>query len=653
MLNLSSLGNRGVNNKVFSGNRAENYIKCRNNQVTDSFQYSKNLNPIHFGSIINSGTVLKARRRIYYIPSLSRAFSDIKHLNVMEGKGLDSVADHKEISGLFPSTYHQGIVTFSKKNIAQKIAGVLHPVKVNRSNPTENNVQRVAVVLSGGQASGGHNVITGLYDALQKINPQNSLVGVLDGPEGLVKGAFKPLDDKIIDKYRNTGGFDMLGSSRTKIETDDQFKMVLDNCKKNKINSIVIIGGDDSNTNAAMLAERFKNEGVKVVGCPKTIDGDLKTKDIETSFGFDTATKIYSNLISNIQTDANSAKKHWHFIKLMGRSASHVAIETALQTHPNVTLISEEIEKNKMSLNDVVDMIAKPVAERAKDGKNYGTVIIPEGVIEFIPETKSLLDGMDNVVSDMVKNGKDFNKEPLEAKKALIHKSLPKEQLSTFKNLPDQIQNQLLQDRDPHGNLPVSQINTEEFLAELVKQRLSEMKQKGEYNGKFTPQPHFFGYEGRCAFPSNFDANYCYNIGHSAAALLNVGKTGYMAGVKNLAKPTDEWQPIGVPITSMLNMELRNGKSKPVIQKALVDLNGPVFKKFSQYRKMWEKTDSHVDVGSIQYNGPEEVTNTVPMTLLLEQGGKDQIFAKKGVKGFFHKVAMSIKENILPNKKDV
>ena len=474
----------------------------------------------------------------------------------------------------------------------------------------------VGVILSGGQAPGGHNVITGLFDTLKKLNPENRLYGFILGPGGLVDHNYMELTSDIIDEYRNTGGFDMIGSGRTKLEKVEQFEKGLEIIRKLDIQAIVIIGGDDSNTNACVLAEYYaaKNYGVQVIGCPKTIDGDLKNSQIETSFGFDTACKTYSELIGNIERDCNSARKYWHFIKVMGRSASHIALECALQTQPNICLISEEVEQKNMSLNDVVDYIAKAVADRAASGNNFGTVIIPEGVIEFIPAIKKLIAQLNDVLAQPEAKGLDRS-ELIDFAKS----HLTDENLAVFNSLPTNVARQLALDRDPHGNVQVSLIETEKLLSTMVAVKIEKWKKAGIFTGKFNTQHHFFGYEGRCAAPSNFDADYCYALGTSAAQLIANGKTGYMAIVKNTTAPADEWVAGGVPITMMMNMERRNGEMKPVIKKALVELEGKPFKTFAAQRKKWAKETAYIYPGPIQYWGPTEVCDQPTKTLKLEQ----------------------------------
>jgi len=537
------------------------------------------------------------KARAAYQPKLPKALQGA--VKIKEGKATQSVGDQEEIKKLFPNTYGMPIVEFEPA--------------------TEANTKKmnVGIILSGGQAPGGHNVITGLFDQIKKLNPENRLYGFILGPGGLVDHNYMELTKEIIDEYRNTGGFDMIGSGRTKLEKVDQFEKGLEIIRELDIKAIVIIGGDDSNTNACVLAEYYaaKNYGVQVIGCPKTIDGDLKNDQIETSFGFDTACKTYSELIGNIERDCNSARKYWHFIKVMGRSASHIALECALQTQPNICLVSEEVEAKAQSLDDIVTYIADAVAARAADGNNFGTVIIPEGVIEFIPAIKKLIAQLNDVLA--LPEAKNLDRhESIDFVKA----HLTEENLTVFNSLPTGVARQLALDRDPHGNVQVSLIETEKLLSTMVAQKLEKMKKEGKYAGKFSAQHHFFGYEGRCAAPSNFDADYCYALGTSAAQLIANGKTGYMAIVKNTTAPADQWIAGGVPITMMMNMEKRAGEMKPVIRKALVELDGAPFKYFAAHRDKWAKETCYVYPGPIQYWGPTEVCDQPTMTLALEKG---------------------------------
>ncbi len=544
------------------------------------------------------------KERLNYNPKLAGAIKEgIKNIKVSTGKPTSAVKDKEDIQKLFSHVYGEPIVTFSSKEGS--------PLNLEQKN--------VGVILSGGQAPGGHNVIAGLYDALKAANQNNELYGFLGGPSGIVDAKYVKFDDEFINKYRNTGGFDIIGSGRTKLETEEQFEKTLATCKSLNIGAIVIIGGDDSNTNACMLAEwlKAKNTGIQVIGCPKTIDGDLKNDQIEISFGFDTATKTYAELIGNIQRDANSAKKYWHFVKLMGRSATHVGLEVALQTQPNICLISEEVEAKKQSLESIVNYIANIVAERAENGKNFGVALIPEGLIEFIPEMKTMIANLNDLLAVLEKEENFVNAQNVD-KYQIIAGKLDSENAKVFSSLPDMIKAQLLMDRDPHGNVQVSKIETEKLLIEMVRTKLAQMKNAGQYSGKFADQAHFFGYEGRCAMPSNFDADYCYSLGYNAFALISAGLTGYLSSVKNLTKPASEWLAGGVPLTMMMNMEKRHGKMKPVIQKALVELDGPVFKEFEKNREKWAKTDCYVFPGAIQYFGPSCVCDIATLTLQLE-----------------------------------
>ena len=548
-------------------------------------------------------TSLLQNARAQYQPKLPKGLQGA--VKVQEGEPTQSVGDQKEIKELFPNTYGMPLIEF---------------VPGDKDATNEINV---GIILSGGQAPGGHNVICGLYDAVKKMNKNNKVYGFLMGPGGLVDHNYVEMTDEFVDEYRNTGGFDMIGSGRTKLEKVDQFEKGLEIIRELGIKAVVIIGGDDSNTNACVLAEYYaaKNYGVQVIGCPKTIDGDLKNDQIETSFGFDTATKVYSELIGNIERDANSARKYWHFIKLMGRSASHIALECALQTQPNICLISEEIEAKDMTLNQIVEQIAAAVAKRAENGNNFGVVLIPEGLIEFVPAIGRLIDELNDLLAA---HGDDYKNLDKDAQRQYIIAHLSKENAETFSTLPEGVARQLSLDRDPHGNVQVSLIETEKLISEMVGAKLAEWKKEGKYNGKFAPQHHFFGYEGRCAAPSNFDADYCYALGVSAANLIANGKTGYMAIVQNLSAPTDEWKAGGVPITMMMNMERRNGEMKPVIRKALVELDGAPFKTFAAQRDEWSNNTCFVYPGPIQYWGPAEVCDRETMTLSLENAEKNK-----------------------------
>lgn len=518
------------------------------------------------------------------------------------GQPTNAASDQEALKALFPNTYGLPKVSFGKgtnKDVAKKV--------------------NVGVILSGGQAPGGHNVICGLYDALKKANPENQLYGFLGGPSGILEDKYMVMTDELIDQYRNTGGFDIIGSGRTKLETKEQFAVCTKVCREHSINAIVIIGGDDSNTNAAVLAEYFRanNEPVCVVGCPKTIDGDLKNESIETSFGFDTATKTYSELIGNIERDANSARKYWHFIRLMGRSASHIALECAMQTQPNICLVGEEVEAKNQSVEDITNYIADIVAKRAEKGLNFGVCLVPEGLIEFIPSLKVLIAEINDLLA---KTEAQFSALETSADKiSFVEQRLSTSSKSVFDSLPVEIKAQLLADRDPHGNVQVSKIETEKLLIQTVGARLAQMKKEGKYNGKFNSQNHFFGYEGRCAFPSNFDSDYCYSLGYNAFFLVNANLTGYLSSVTNLEKPADQWQAGGIPITMMMNMEQRHGEKKPVIKKALVELDGKPFKYFESNREQWALETCFTFPGAIQYFGPSEVCDQTTMTLALEK----------------------------------
>jgi pyrophosphate--fructose-6-phosphate 1-phosphotransferase len=536
--------------------------------------------------------------RAEYQPKLPKALRGA--LKVVEGEPTQSVADQEEVKKLFPNTYGMPYLKFEASE------GEISKKRIN-----------AGVILSGGQAPGGHNVIAGLFDGLKKLNPANKLYGFILGPGGLVDHNYMELTAEIIDEYRNTGGFDIIGSGRTKLEKKEQFDKGLEILKALDIKALVIIGGDDSNTNACVLAEYYKaiGAGVQVIGCPKTIDGDLKNEQIETSFGFDTACKTYSELIGNIQRDCNSARKYWHFIKLMGRSASHIALECALQCQPNICLVSEEVEAKAMSLDDVVTYIAEAVAARAAEGNNFGTVLIPEGIIEFIPAIKKLIAELNDVLALPAAQNITSANEQIEFVKAHISS----DNLAVFKSLPSDVAAQLALDRDPHGNVQVSLIETEKLLSRMVADKLAVWKKAGKFVGKFGTQHHFFGYEGRCAAPSNYDADYCYSLGYNASRLIANGKTGYMSIIKNTTAPAAEWIAGGVPITMMMNLEKRNGKMKPVIRKALVELDGAPFKFFAAHREQWAKETAYVYPGPIQYWGPTEVCDQTTKTLQLEQ----------------------------------
>ena len=551
---------------------------------------------------MNISTLQKAR--YCYAPKLPGMLRNgISEICVKDGAPTESVADQEKIKALFPNTYGKNEITFQKG-----------------ANTSKAKKQVVGVILSGGQAPGGHNVICGLYDALKATDKDNVLLGFKGGPSGLIDDDYIEFTDEFIDAYRNTGGFDIIGSGRTKLETVPQFEIVAENCKKHGVTAIVIIGGDDSNTNAAVLAEYMaeKKTGVQVIGCPKTIDGDLKNEDIETSFGFDTATKTYAEVIGNIERDANSAKKYWHFIKLMGRSASHVTLECALQTQPNICLVGEEVAAKKQSLSQIADQIADSVAARGNRGDNFGVALIPEGIVEFVPEFSKLIAEINELLAG--ENTEKFNALPSwDEKYAFIEKGLTAESMAVFAILPLGIQQQLFLERDPHGNVQVSLIESEKLFAELVKNKLAERAAAGTYTGKFSTLTHFFGYEGRCAFPSNFDSDYCYSLGYNAFMLIQYGFTGYLSKVSNLSAPAEEWVAGGMPITKMMNIERRNGEDKPVIRKALVELDGAPFKYFAANREKWAVDTCFLYPGAIQYYGPAEVCDATTKTLALEQ----------------------------------
>ena len=530
------------------------------------------------------------------LPAILR--NDVNKIVAVEGKETEAAGDKEKIKALFPNTYGMKEITFQKGE-----------------SKADKKKQVVGVILSGGQAPGGHNVISGLYDALKANNPENELIGFLGGPSGLIENKYIKFTDEYINEYRNTGGFDIIGSGRTKLETEEQFKIVEGVAKEHGLNAVVIIGGDDSNTNAAVLAEFFKNNnsGIQVIGCPKTIDGDLKNDEIEASFGFDTACKTYSELIGNIERDANSAKKYWHFIKLMGRSASHIALECALETQPNLCLISEEVEEKKMSLSEIANLIADSVEKRSKNGDNFGVVLIPEGLVEFVPEVKKLIAEINEILAA---NEKEFNlTEKPEDKLKFMTSHLSEASNKVFAILPADIQQQLMMDRDPHGNVQVSRIESEKLVSTLV---ANELKKRPEYKGKFNALHHFFGYEGRCAFPSNFDADYCYSLGYNACMLIINGYTVYLSSIRNLSQSADKWTAGGMPITKMMNIERRHGEDKPVIKKALVTLDGKPFKYFAERRDKWALETCYTFPGAIQYYGPESVCDLTTKTLALE-----------------------------------
>ncbi len=540
--------------------------------------------------------------RYKYDPKLPEVLKgDIQKIGINPKGSTTSESNKKELSELFPRTYGAPFIETITLNEGIK------PASIN-----------IGVVLSGGQAPGGHNVISGLFDAMKKANPDSKLLGFLRGPSGILENKVLELNADIIDQYRNTGGFDIIGSGRTKLETTAQFDICEDVCKLRDISALVIVGGDDSNTNGAVLAEYFKqkNSEISVIGVPKTIDGDLKNEFIEVSFGFDTATKTYSELIGNIEKDANSAKKYWHFIKLMGRSASHICLECALQTQPNIALISEEIENKHKSLTEIVIDMVNVIVKRSELGSDFGIVLIPEGLIEFIPEMKQLISELNTLLADHEDHFGTLH--TFEDQSRWINRELSRDSSYVFSTLPNNIQRQLLMDRDPHGNVQVSRIETEKLLIQMVSSRLDELKSEGKYKGTFSSQDHFFGYEGRCAFPSNFDADYCYSLGYNAFILASSKLTGYISSIRNLAKPVKEWTAGGVPVTMMMTMEQRHGKMKPVIKKAMVDLQDKPFTEFASKRDIWALKSSYLFPGAIQYFGPSEVCDTASITLGLE-----------------------------------
>jgi len=531
------------------------------------------------------------------------------------GKATQSISDHEIVNSLFPNTYGMPLISFVKGGTTRSARSPLRPAVGKKA-------VKIGVVLSGGQAPGGHNVIAGLYDGLKKANPKNKLIGFLGGPSGILDNKWKEITGTLMGEYRNTGGFDIIQSGRTKIESPEQFAQTKKNLLENKIDALVVVGGDDSNTNAAMLAEYFKKEktNVSVVGVPKTIDGDLKNEVIETSFGFDTATKIYSELVGNVCRDVNSARKYWHFIRLMGRSASHITLEVGLKTQANIVLIGEEVLAKQWRLSQVVDSITDVIARRAESKKNFGVILVPEGLIEFIPEMKELISSLNDVLAD---NEAEINAVThLDDKRNIVYAKLPSHLAELMKSLPEAIGAQLMLERDPHGNVQVSLIETEKLLVEMVKARLDELKKQNKYSGKFAAITHFFGYEGRCGAPSNFDANYTYALGYNAAVLALNGLSGYLSSVRRLTKPASQWECGGVPLTMMMNIERRKGKEKPVIQKALVRLDDAPFKALAKNRDAWAMSESYLYPGPIQYFGPADVTEITTKTLQYEQAGK-------------------------------
>jgi len=544
------------------------------------------------------------RHRYQYKPKLPAILQKNLHNVIVEkGEPTESVADQEQMKQIFAKTYGKPIVSFKEG-----------------ANSWAEKAVNVGVILSGGQAPGGHNVIAGLFDGIKSGNKNSKLIGFLGGPSGILDNKYIELTHDYVDKFRNTGGFNIIGSGRTKLESEEQFDTCIQVCKKHDISAIVVIGGDDSNTNGALMAEYFEKQGapIQVIGVPKTIDGDLKNEHIEISFGFDTATKTYSELIGNIARDAQSAKKYWHFIKLMGRSASHIALECAISTKPNHTIISEEVKARQQTLNQIVDETVDVIVKRSENGENFGIVLVPEGLIEFVPEMGRLINELNDLLAENSVHFSTLN--TFESQAEWINKNLSKDSSYVFSSLPNDIQRQLLMDRDPHGNVQVSRIETEKLIIELVESKLKELKNSGKYQGKFSSQHHFFGYEGRCAFPTNFDADYCYSLGVTAYVLIANGLTAYMSAVKNLFKPAEDWVPGGIPLTMMMNLEQRHGKLKPVIQKALVELNGKPFLEYQNYREEWAIKTLYKNPGAVQYYGPDEVCNETTKTLRLEQG---------------------------------
>ncbi len=553
---------------------------------------------------MNNSSVLDKKRKSYR-PKLPKVFDTDAGITLSEGKPGEAAGNRKKIRELFPETYGLPQVTFKT------------------GERTEYRPLNAGVILSGGQAPGGHNVIAGLYDGLKYCHPDSKLYGFLGGPSGLTENRYRELDAETVDRYRNTGGFDMIGSGRTKLEKEAQMEQALENCKDLGIEALVIIGGDDSNTNAAVLAEYYqqKGEDLTVIGVPKTIDGDLKNDMIEISFGFDTATKVYSELIGNIGRDANSAKKYWHFIKLMGRSASHIALECALRTQVNFAVISEEVADKAQTLDDIVNDLANVVAARAEQGDNFGVAIIPEGLIEFIPEMKILIAELNEL---MAKHGKDIDSlHDADDKRKYISKKLQEHSKKLYLSLPKTIAEQLIMERDPHGNVQVSLIETDRLLVEMTGERLEAIRSEGKYKGTFKTHTHFFGYEGRCSFPSNFDADYTYALGYTASMLASNRRSGYMSAVRHLCDAAENWVPGGIPITQMMNIERRRGKDKPVIKKAMVDLEGKPFRALAAHREKWATGTHYVYPGPIQYFGPAEVCDIKTLTLSLENNTKE------------------------------
>ncbi|XP_030459545.1 pyrophosphate--fructose 6-phosphate 1-phosphotransferase subunit beta-like isoform X1 [Syzygium oleosum] len=538
------------------------------------------------------GEVQRSRlHRSLPLPSvLGRSF------HVVDGPPSSAAGDPDEIAKLFPNLFGQP-------------SAKLVPSPSSTGATKDQKALKIGVVLSGGQAPGGHNVISGIFDYLQEHTSGSKLYGFRGGPAGIMKCKYVELSSEFIYPYRNQGGFDMLCSGRDKIETPEQIKQAEETAKKLDLDGLLVIGGDDSNTNACLLAENFREKNMKtrVIGCPKTIDGDLKCKEVPTSFGFDTACKIYAELIGNVMVDCRSSGKYYHFVRLMGRAASHITLECALQTHPNITIVGEEVAAKKLTLKNVTDYITDIICKRSEIGYNYGVVLIPEGLIDFIPEVQQLISELNEILAHDVVDERGIWKKKLQCQSKEL-----------FELLPQEIQKQLLLERDPHGNVQVAKIETERMLIEMVETELEKRRKEGSYGGKFIGQSHFFGYEGRCGLPTDFDANYCYALGHAAGALLHSGKTGLICSVANLSAPVDEWTVGGTALTSLMGVERRHGKFKPVIKKALVELEGAPFKKFASLRDGWALKNRYVNPGPIQFVGP--TAKAVNHTLMLELG---------------------------------
>ncbi|BBI17091.1 diphosphate--fructose-6-phosphate 1-phosphotransferase [Neochlamydia sp. S13] len=537
--------------------------------------------------------------RMEYQPLLPPLLNDIHSLALIPTGNL--VVKDSALAHLFPHTYQRPHLKVAKSQIQEQFP------------------MRIGFVFSGGQAAGGHNIASGLFDSLKKLHVDSQLFGFLGGPDGIVKNKYIEINAEVLASYRNQGGFNLIGAGRTKIETSQQFLAAAQTVKDLKLDGLVIVGGDDSNTNAALLAEYFLSQGMatKVIGVPKTIDGDLKNEFIELSFGFDSATKTYSEFVGNILVDALSAEKYTFFIKLMGRTASHIVLEVALNTHPNLALIGEEVEAQGWTLQDITHIIADLIIERAKSGKNYGAILIPEGLIEFIPEYKILIKELNTLLSTKQMYAEKIESLiPNQEKINYIKSFLSLKAQQSLQTLPEDIQMQLLLDRDPHGNVQVAKIDTERLLIETVRQELTKRLAQHSSVVKFNPQPLFCGYEGRACLPSNFDSQYCYTLGHLATLLIQAGATGYMACIQKLNEPIENWELCGVPLVSMIHLEERHGKTKPVIKKALVELTSPIFNYFKQESVKWRLNDDYINPGPMQFFGPEEITHSKPFTLM-------------------------------------